>query len=246
MTHPHPHARAIGTLGSVLTGTVQPFTRPGSVSAIAKQPRSGPVAAGAQGLAGDEQGDTRVHGGPLKAVHCYAWEQYAPWREDLAEHPRALELLQRPGAFGENFSLLGIAEASVCLGDQWHVGSARFEVSQGRQPCWKLSDRFGVPDMARRVQTSLRTGWYLRVLEDGEVQAGDTVWLTARPHPGWPLERIMQAIADRDCTPALLHQLLALPLPPNWQRLFTRRLEGGQAEDWRSRLEGQLLGSDSN
>ncbi len=229
---------AIGQLRSVLTGRAQPYTRPGSVSAIDKRPRSGAVAATQLGLAGDEQGDTRVHGGPLKAVHCYAWEQYQPWRDELAEHPRALALLEQPGAFGENFSLQGVDEASVCLGDEWQVGSARLAVSQGRQPCWKLSDRFQVPDMALRVQTSLRTGWYLRVLQDGQVQAGDSVWLTARPHPDWPLARIMRAIAGRDCTPELMRQLLALPLPPNWERLFARRLDSGQAEDWHLRLEG--------
>ena len=229
---------SIGILRAVLTGTARPYTRPGSVSAIDKQPRSGPVAVGPLGLAGDEQGDTRVHGGPHKAVHCYAWEQYQPWRDELAAHPQALALLQRPGAFGENFSVQGIAEASVCLGDQWRVGGALLEVSQGRQPCWKLNDRFGVPGMALRVQTSLRTGWYLRVLEGGEVREGDTVWLTARPHPDWPLARIMRAIAERDCTPALLRQLLTLPLPPNWERLFSRRLDSGHVEDWGSRLDG--------
>lgn len=228
----------LGTLASVLTGKARPYTRPGSMSSIDKQPRSGPVAVHAHGLEGDEQGDLRVHGGPLKAVHCYAWEQYAPWRAELAGHAQALALLQQPGAFGENFSLQGIAEASVCLGDQWQVGSALFEVSQGRQPCWKLSDRFGVPDMALRVQTRLRTGWYLRVLRDGQVQAGDAVWLLARPHPDWPLVRIMQAIATGDCTPQLMRQLLALPLPPNWERLFQRRLDSGQVEDWGPRLDG--------
>lgn len=231
-------APVIGTLASVLTGKARPYTRPGSLSAIAKQPRSGPVATHVQGLEGDEQGDLRVHGGPLKAVHCYAWEQYAPWRAELAGYPQALALLEQPGAFGENFSLQGIAEASVCLGDQWQVGSAVFEVSQGRQPCWKLSDRFAVPGMALRVQTSLRTGWYLRVLQGGQVQAGDAVRLLSRPHPDWPLARIMQTIATGECAPPLMRQLLALPLPPNWERLFARRLDSGQVEDWRSRLDG--------
>ena len=128
--------QAVATLRAVLTGRALPYTRAGSLSAIAKAPRSGPVAVGLLGLAGDEQGDPRVHGGPDKAVHCYAWAQYAPWREELAGNATAQALLSEPGAFGENFSLDGIDESQVCLGDQWQVGSARFEVSQGRQPCW--------------------------------------------------------------------------------------------------------------
>ncbi|AVP56646.1 MOSC domain-containing protein [Pulveribacter suum] len=235
LTTPGP---VIGSLRAVLTGRARPYTRAGSASAIDKQPRGGPVEVGPTGLVGDEQGDLRVHGGPLKAVHCYAWEQYAPWREELAAQPRAIGLLRQPGAFGENFSVQDIAEGSVCLGDQWQVGSTRLEVSQGRQPCWKLNDRFGVPAMALRVQQSLRTGWYLRVLQGGTVRAGDAVRLAARPHPDWPLARIMQAIAGGDCTPELLRQLLALPLPPNWQRLFQRRLDSGQVEDWGARLDG--------
>jgi len=232
--------QALGTLRAVLTGRAHPYTRPGTVSGIDKHPRSGLVAVGPLGLDGDEQGDTRVHGGPDKAVHCYPWAHYAAWRADLASEAQAQAqaLLVREGAFGENWSLDGPDERQVCLGDQWRVGSALLEVSQGRQPCWKLNDRFGVPDMALRVQSSLRTGWYLRVLEGGAARAGDTVWLTARPHPDWPLARIMQTIASGDCTAALLRQLLALPLPPNWQRLFQRRLDSGQVEDWRARLDG--------
>lgn len=233
-----PAPAALGTLRRVLTGPARPYTRPGSRSAIDKQPRSGPVAVGALGLAGDEQGDPRVHGGPHKAVHCYPWAHYELWRQELAGQPQALDRLSRPGAFGENFSLDGLDEAGVCLGDQWQVGSALLEVSQGRQPCWKLNDRFGVQDMALRLQASLRTGWYLRVLRPGQVQEGDAVQLLARPCPQWPLARILQVIAERECAPALLRELLALPLPPSWQRLFTRRLEAGQAEDWSARVNG--------
>ena len=234
-TPPQP----LGRLRAVLTGRALPYTRPGSRSAIAKQARGGPVGAGPLGLDGDEQGDLRVHGGPDKAVHCYAWAQYAPWRQELAGNAAAQALLEQPGAFGENFSLDDLQESQVCIADQWQIGSARFEVSQGRQPCWKLNDRFGVPDMALRVQSSLRTGWYLRVLQSGQVQAGDQVWLLARPYPEWPITRLLRAIAERDCTPATLRQILALPLPPSWHKLFSRRLENASAEDWTSRLVGR-------
>jgi len=232
-------AVCIGRIRALLTGRVQPYTRTDSRSAIAKQPRSGPVHAGPLGLEGDEQGDLRVHGGPDKAVHCYAWAQYAPWRQELAGNATAQALLAQPGAFGENFSLDGMDEHSVCLADQWQVGSALLEVSQGRQPCWKLNDRFAVPDMALRVQDSLRAGWYLRVLRPGQVQAGDTVYLATRPYPGWSIARLLRAIAQRDCTPETLRAILTLPLPPSWRKLFTRRLDSACVEDWTSRLTGR-------
>jgi len=231
--------QSVGRLRAVLTGRAQPYTRPGSRSGIAKQERDGPVTVGPLGLEGDEQGDLRVHGGPDKAVHCYAWAQYAPWRQELADNRAAQALLQQPGAFGENFSLDSLNEAQVCIADQWQIGSARFEVSQGRQPCWKLNDRFQVPDMALRVQSSLRAGWYLRVLQPGEVRAGDAITLLARPWPQWPIARLLRVIAERDCSPDTLREILTLPLPPSWHKLFTRRLESSGAEDWSARLVGK-------
>lgn len=226
--------QTIAHVRSVLTGPARPYTRPGSRSAIDKQPQAGPVAVGTLGLAGDEQGDLRVHGGPDKAVHCYAVEHYPVWRAELPAAAR----LQAPGAFGENLSLEGLDEHGVCIGDRWQIGSAQCAVSQGRQPCWKLNDRFKVPDMARRVQDSGRAGWYLRVLQPGQLQAGDAVLLLARPHADWSIARLLRLIAERSCAPDVLDQVLALPLPPSWERLFRRRREQGQAEDWAPRLQG--------
>lgn len=226
--------RGVGRVLSVHTGRVRPYTRPGSTSAIDKQPVAGAVAVQALGLVGDEQADTRHHGGPDKAVHVYAWSHYPWWRTAIG----APEVLQRPGAFGENLSVEGVDEHSVCLGDTWQVGSARLVVTQGRQPCWKLNERFGVPDMARRVQDTGRTGWYLRVLQPGHVQAGDTIQLTARPHPDWPLERLAGLIRARVTDPAVLQHTLALPLPPSWHKLFEQRMASGSVEAWERRLDG--------
>lgn len=92
--------------------------------------------------------------------------------------------------------------------------------------------------MARQVQASGRGGWYLRVLTPGLVAAGDAICLQQRPHPDWPISRLMQLIHSRNCDPATLQAALALPLPDNWRRLFSRRLEQGQAEDWTARLQG--------
>ena len=219
---------------ALLAGKARPYTRPGSMSAIDKQPLAGTVRIGELGIAGDEQGDTRVHGGPDKAVHHYPFEHYATWRAELGELP----VLTSPGAFGENISTRGLTEAGVCLGDRFELGTAVLEISQGRQPCWKLNDRFGVSDMARRVQATGRTGWYYRVLQPGEASAGDTLRLVARPHPDWPLARLMRLLADRVLDPAQLGAALELPLVSSWRKLVERRLASSQVEDWARRIDG--------
>ena len=226
----------LARIEAVLTGRAVDYTRPGSRSAIAKVAVAGAVEVGVEGLAGDEQGDRRVHGGPDKAIHHYPREHYATWAEEIGAHP----LLAMPGAFGENLSTTGVSEADLCLGDRLRLGTALVEVSQGRQPCWKLSDRFGIADMARRVQDSGRSGWYYRVLEPGTVQAGDALELLARPHPHWPLPRLAELLYRRTLDRGELAAALELPLVPSWRAVFARRLEQGGTESWESRLAGPL------
>lgn len=223
---------------ALLTGKAVPYTRPGSHSGIDKQPRAGLIRITEWGLSGDEQGDLRVHGGIDKAVHHYPFEHYAAWCTELGE----LAVLQQPGAFGENISTRGLSEATVCLGDRFELGDVLLEISQGRQPCWKLNDRFNVPDMARRVQDSGRSGWYYRVLQSGHAQAGDALTLIARPHPDWPLARLAGLLYQRVLDPAQLKPALALPLVPSWRKLIERRLEQGAAEDWGKRIDGPPTG----
>ena len=224
----------LGQVLAVLRGPAVAFTRPGSRSAIAKYAVAGPLAVGALGLEGDEQGDPRVHGGPDKAVHQYAQEHYPAWQSELG----ALAVLAAPGAFGENLASSGMTEHDLCLGDQVRVGSVLLEVSQSRQPCWKLSDRFGVPDMARRVQQTGRTGWYYRVLQTGTLQAGDSFTLIERPWPQWSLARVIAVLYHQPFDAAVLRDLAALPLTPSWRRLVEGRLARGAAEDWAARMEG--------
>ncbi len=226
--------RPSATIDAVLTGRAVDYTRPGSRSAIDKRAVEGPVRIGPEGLSGDEQGDRRVHGGPDKAIHHYPRDHYASWRGEVGAHA----LLQAAGAFGENISTSGIIEADVCLGDRLRLGSALVEVSQARQPCWKLSDRFGIADMARRVQDTGRSGWYYRVLETGAVQAGDTLVLVDRPHPDWPLPRLSELLYRRTLDREELLGALALPLVPSWRTLFERRLRQDDTESWDSRLGG--------
>ncbi len=223
---------------ALLAGRAKPYTRPGSFSGIDKHACRGRVHIGELGLSGDEQGDPRVHGGPDKAVHHYAFEHYADWQQDLGPLP----LLQAPGAFGENISTRGLDEGNVCIGDRFTLGSVLLEVSQGRQPCWKLNDRFDVADMARRVQTTGRTGWYYRVLQAGHAVAGDSLALTARSHPDWSLRRLNALLFERVLDPAALEPALRLPLVPSWRRLVERRLQQAEVEDWNRRIDGPPAG----
>ena len=228
----------LGHIQAVLCGKAVGFARPdGSVtarSAIAKQPIEGAVAVHTQGLTGDEQGDLHVHGGPDKAVHHYPLEHYAAWRAELG----ALPILQEPGAFGENLASTGVTEADICWGDTLRLGSVLLQVSQTRQPCWKLNTRFARPQMARLVQNTGRTGWYYRVLEPGQVQAGDALRLLQRPYPHWPLTRVLALLYQRGVEVQQLRSFAQLPLPPSWQRMVQRRLDSGQLEDWQGRLQG--------
>ncbi len=221
---------------ALLIGKAMPYSRPGTRSAIHKVPVEGPVRIGELGLQGDEQGDPRVHGGIDKAVHHYAFDHYPAWRTELGDLP----LLHAPGAFGENLSTRGITEADVCLGDRYQLGTALLEVSQGRQPCWKLNDRFGVADMARRVQATGRSGWYYRVLQPGRARAGDILTLRERAHPGWPLQRLARLLYDRVLDPALLEPALALPLVASWRKIIERRMQQGAVEDWGKRIDGPV------
>ncbi|MFT4014223.1 MAG: MOSC domain-containing protein [Paracoccus sp. (in: a-proteobacteria)] len=220
----------------LLTGGLAPLPDSDTLSGIAKVPVSGTLALGAEGLAGDHQADRRVHGGPEKAVHHYPRDHYAAWAAELG----ALPLLAEPGAFGENISTTGMTEDRVAVGDIFRLGTALVQISQGRQPCWKLSRRFGVPGMARRVQETGRTGWYYRVLQPGRVAPGDSLALLDRPAPEWTLARLWRALYVDRLNHAELQGIAALDLlAEGWRHYAIRRLETGRVEDWTARLEGR-------
>jgi len=232
---------AAGTrVDAVLLGQVRPFGPKGVPSGIDKHAVDVPVWIGETGLCGDGQGDPKHHGGTEKAVHHYAFDHYAAWREELAGvSPQAAQVLARPGAFGENLSTVGLTEADVMIGDRFRLGTVLLEVSQARQPCWKLNHRFGHAGMARAVQQSLRTGWYYRVLEPGECRAGDRLLLKARPYPAWSLRRLLQALYVDQLDYAVLAEIAVLPvLADNWRQLAQRRLERQKVEDMERRLVG--------
>lgn len=215
-------------------GKCRPLGGHGVLSGIDKQPVPGPVLARTAGLVGDEQGDPGHHGGPDKALHAYPVAHYRAWAKELPD--RAARF--RPGGFGENLVIDGATEADLCLSDRYRLGAAVVEVSQTRQPCWKLNLRFELPDMARRVQETGRTGWYFRVLAEGEIAAGDRAELIARPQPDWPLQRVWRLLYRDTLDLDALADFAALPgLPDSWQRMAANRLGQRAVESWAKRLD---------
>lgn len=187
-------------------------------SGFVKTAVAGAVWLAEAGLEGDGQADLRVHGGPHKAVNVYPSEHFAAWRLELG----CAEVTA--GAFGENFTVTGLLETEVCIGDRFRVGEALVEVTQARQPCWKLARRWGVRDMVDRVLRSGRSGWYFRTLEAGYARAGDVLELVARPSPRWNVARASRIVRDPRADPALTADLAACSgLSPSWrERLLAR------------------------
>ena len=210
------------TIDAILTGKAERF-RGDETSAIAKTPVEGPQPVGFLGFAGDEQADLTVHGGTDKAIHHYPRDHYGWWAESLGGHA----LLETPGAFGENISTEGLVESEACIGDRYRLGSALVEISQGRQPCWKLGHRFGVASVPATVVKTRRSGWYYRVIEEGMVAAGDALELVARPLPAWSVEGVFDLLiggaGKRE--PATLRALAGMDvLAESWRVRATKLL----------------------
>ena len=170
-----------------------------------KRPIAGAVRLSRLNLEGDGQADLRYHGGPDMAVLAYAADHYAAWREELDWPDLPL------GGFGENLSIGGANEDRTCIGDVWRAGSAVLQVASPRKPCHKIADFWGRPELLQAVARTGRVGWYLRVLEEGSLQAGDAVDLIDRPHAEWTVRRASEAARARRGPEALaLAQVPAL------------------------------------
>lgn len=174
---------------AVCTGTAQSLAGAGP-SAIAKSPRADRLAVRELGLAGDEQADKRHHGGPDMAVHLYPLDHHAWWRTLIGEH----SLLADPGAFGSNLAVSGLTEDMVHIGDRFRLGSALIEISQPRKPCSKIEHRFAHKGMVAQFVASARCGWYFRVIEAGEVAAGDALERVALGNQAWSVARAFRAL----------------------------------------------------
>jgi MOSC domain-containing protein YiiM len=227
----------IGVVQAVCIGTSQPFIRPGTFSAISKSAVRAEVTVHYEGLEGDEQADIKVHGGLDKAVHIYPFEHYSEWR-DLYRGPHTRFMSH--GSFGENLSTLGLTEDNVCIGDILSIGTVILEVTQTRQPCWKVNEKFGIPGLANQMQRLMKTGFYCRVLQPGKMASGHCVELSNRLHPDWPLQRILKLLYSTPLDIRELEQALELPLVPKWRIMFERRLFTKTIEDWTPRLTGPV------
>jgi MOSC domain-containing protein YiiM len=157
------------------------------MSSIGKAPVDGRVRVEGINVAGDDQADRRVHGGPDKAVYAYASEDAAWWARELG---RELP----PGMFGENLTTEGVDVSGAVVGERWRVGTVELEVCQPRLPCAKLGLRFGDPGMVRRFGEASRPGAYLRIVREGELGAGDAIEVVSRPAHGVTVALVSDAV----------------------------------------------------
>ncbi|MDX6686121.1 MAG: hypothetical protein QOF86_2249 [Baekduia sp.] len=190
-------------------------------TAIVKTPVEGPVALGPTGFAGDEQADLRVHGGPDKAVCCYASEHVGGWAA-LMGHDLP------PGAFGENLTLAGLTEDRVHIGDTFTLGASVVQVSQPRGPCFKPAARWGRRTLTKEMAQGLRAGFYLRVMVPGVVTAGDAMTLTDRVSPITVAEVLRVTYRDRRDPPALAAVMAVPELASQWRESLTALAQQNQ------------------
>ena len=171
-------------------------------------------------LDGDRQSDLSVHGGPEKAVYAYPSEHYDFWKRELPD-------MELPwGVFGENFTTTGLLETEVNIGDKFRIGMAEVMVTQPRMPCYKLGIRFGRADIIKRFLVSERTGFYLSVLKEGEVGAGDELELIERNGAGVKVVEVTRLYSSDKDNVDVLRRLIALEaLPESWRDYLQRRLE---------------------
>ena len=134
-------------------------------TAFFKEPVSGSIFLDSLGLKGNAVANSQHHGGLDQAVLLYAAEHYARWQTELGQ--------ELPfGGFAENLTVSGLDETTVCIGDIYQIGPVKLQVTKSRIPCWKISRRWGIPDLTKRATQTGRTGWYCRVLQNGEIEAG--------------------------------------------------------------------------
>ena len=210
---------ADATILSVQLGAIAPLGPKSVPSAFVKSPVAGSVQVEPLGLLGDAQADLTVHGGPEKAVYAYPAAHYPRWAAEFPDHAHQFIA----GSVGENLTIAGLAEDTVCVGDVHAIGIARLQVCQPRQPCFKFALRFGNDRLPNAMLRNGRSGWYYRVLQPGLIAAGDAVALVDRPHPAFAFDRLVAIVYRGQATREELAALAAMAEVPEDIRLSARR-----------------------
>jgi MOSC domain-containing protein YiiM len=209
-------------LVSVNVGLPQTITWKGRTvqTGIFKTPVNGRVQVRTLNLAGDRQADLSVHGGPDKAIYVYPSEHYDYWR---GEFP----IMELPwGMFGENLTTTGLLEGAVNVGDTFRIGSAVAMVTQPRVPCYKLAAKFGREDIVKRFLASGRSGFYLKVMQEGEVGVGDAIELISRDGHAVTVEDVANLYRDGPDQVSLLQRVVQVEaLPENWRDHFQQQID---------------------
>jgi MOSC domain-containing protein YiiM len=191
---------------------------------IYKKPVEGRVMLRTLNLDGDRQADLTVHGGPTKAVYAYPAEHYGYWRDELP----GTELPW--GMFGENFTVEGLDESTVNIGDRFRIGSAEVMVTEPRMPCYKLAIKFGRTDIIKRFMASGRTGFYFSVQREGEVGAEDSITLIERDENNVTVADVVRLYArDRGDVQTMRRAIAVEALPLSWRDHFRQQLAKGSS-----------------
>jgi MOSC domain-containing protein YiiM len=192
------------------------------LTSIVKSPVSGRVHAGRFNIQGDQQADLRVHGGIHKAVYAYPSEHYGYWRELLREESMPW------GMFGENLTTAGVVESDIHIGDRLRIGNAVFEITQPRMPCFKLALRFRRAEMVKLFWASGRSGFYLSVVEEGDLEAGNAVERVQTGRHAISVAEIVRLYRDSDTPRERLKLALETPLAGSWKTKLRERLTSDQ------------------
>jgi MOSC domain-containing protein YiiM len=179
-------------------------------------------------LDGDAQADLSVHGGPTRAAYAYPVEHYEHWRREFP----GMNL--RHGMFGENFTIEGLLETDVNIGDRFRIGTAEVMATAPRLPCYKLGIKFGRPDIVKRLLVTRYTGFYFAVLREGEVQAGNRIERLERDETGVSVDDVVHLYATRLDTTMLERAIETKSLPESWRDYFRHQLDKANADHERN------------
>ena len=210
-------------LVSINVGKVQTYDNDWT-TAFFKYPVEGKVWVSELCVEGDEQHHKKYHGGKFRPILAYSAEHYPKWHDELSvEFPY--------GGFAENFTISGLDENNICLGDVFQVGDTlKIQVSQPRLPCDQISMRWKMPEITKHVKKSGRTGWYMSVIEEGYAEAGKSLELLERPYPEWTIETVHDIYQKRSRKP---QQALALSeceaLETGWRKRLKKAAEKNSA-----------------